>query len=401
MLRSSGVVVGLLALVLVLSAAAASAAPKAPKAASWTFLVYLDGDNNLDPDSVADVAEMASVGSAAGVNVVVLWDRVDGPGYLVRVLPGSVEVVAGFPLNGKELNMGSGDTLAAFVSFALAKFPASHVALDLWDHGDDFRGFAWDDHPYPDGSPGEDFLTHPEIIDALSGRHFDLLAFDGCVMSNIEVAYEYAVHGLSIDYLVASEIYIPNQGFDYSGVLAPLVADPGMDAYAFATGIVDSYAAFYKGGGWQVGLSVVRMSEVQALGTSLIDLGHTLAPAMAEIRDHVGDARGRGMLSWSMYGWDAFIDLPTFLESLDGSIGSDVRFESSLDDTLAHFALAVPYVLNTHALEVKGAGGMGVFFPGSAAAFVHNAWWHGDYYLLTAFPHAGWLDFLNAYWGVA
>lgn len=400
MLRKSSVAVGVLALVLVMSAVVVAAAPKASKAASWTFLVYLDGDNNLDPDSVVDVAEMAA-GAGPGVNVVVLWDRLDGPGYLFQVTSGSTQVVTGFALNGKELNMGSGDTLKAFVGFALGKYPASHVALDLWDHGDDFRGFAWDDHPNPDGSPGDDFLTHDEIIGALAGTHLDILAFDGCVMSNIEVAYEYAVRGLSIDFLVASEEYIPLQGFDYAAGLAAIVANPGMGAYDVAKALVDTYVASYGGGGWQVGLSVVEMSRVEALGSSLVNLGHVLAPNMEEIRDAVGTARGNAMLSSSMNGWEACIDLPTFVRSLDRTLGSDSRFGPAIDEVASQFDVVLPYVRNTHGLEVKGAGGMALFFPGAFGSFSNNMWWYGDYYLRMTFPHAGWLDFLMAYWGAA
>jgi len=379
--------------------AAGAPSARAQPAAAWTFLVYLDADNNLDPWAYVDIAEMEAVGSTASVNVVVLWDKLDGPADLVQVQKGSVRVVSGFSLNGKEANMGSGDTLKAFVSFVVSKFPADHYALDLWDHGDDFRGFAWDDHPNFDGSPGDDFLTHDEIVQALSDQHFDLVAFDGCVMSNLEVSYEYAVRGLKIDYLVASEIYIPNQGFDYAGLLAPLASQPTMGAYDFAKAIVDSYMVYYSGGGWQVGLSVLRMSEVPELVASVGRLADALEADMAGYRDYVGTARGNAMLSWSMYGWEAFVDLPTFAASLGLTLGSDPTIAPLLEDLRSHLSATIAYVRNTHALDVKGAGGVGVFFPGSYGSFTHNLYWHADYFERMQFARQVWLDFLHAYWG--
>lgn len=368
--------------------------------AAWTVMVYLDADNNLDPWGYVDVAEMEAVGSTASVNVVVLWDKYTAPAYLYRVSQGRSEVASGFALNGQEINMGSGETLKAFVDFSTKTYPASRYALILWDHGDDFRGFAWDDHPSEDATE-DDFMTHDEIADALEGARFDILAFDGCVMSNLEVTYEYAARGLSIEYLVASEIYIPNQGFAYDGLLRALAASPEMGAYDFARAIVDSYMEYYSGGGWQVGLSVVRMSAVASFVSSISDLVEPLAADISAYRDCIGTARGSAMLSWSMYGWEAFVDFPTWASGLHACLGPDAAVSSLLDDVGARLTAALPYVQNTHALDVKGAGGIGVFFPGSRASFENNLWWRGDWYLEMQFPYTGWIDLLDAYWGKA
>jgi hypothetical protein len=71
------------------------------------------------------------------------------------------------------------------------------------------------------------------------------------------------------------------------------------------------------------------------------------------------------------------------------------------DVVSARLGDVVLYVRNTHALDVKGAGGIGVFFPGSEGSFESNVFWHGEYFLMTQFASAGWYDFLCAYWGGA
>jgi hypothetical protein len=43
--------------------------------AKWTFMVYLDADNNLDLAGVSDMVEMQSVGSSSDVGVGVLFGR--------------------------------------------------------------------------------------------------------------------------------------------------------------------------------------------------------------------------------------------------------------------------------------------------------------------------------------
>lgn len=398
MRRVMTVAVGLLLGIVMGLAALHGVSAKSAKA-SWTVMVYLDGDNNLDPDAHVDMGEMAAVGSTSAVNVVVLLDEFDGPANLLRVTAGGSQSVSNFLLNGVEADMGDGNTLAVFVDFVVAKFPADHYLLDLWDHGDDFRGFAWDDHPNADNSLGEDFMTHTEIVNALSGHHFDILAFDGCVMSNLEVSYEYAARGLAIDYLVASEIYIPNQGFAYDGLLAPLVANPSMNALTLSKTIVDSYLAYYGDGGWQVGLSVLKMSSVPGLVSAVGDLTDALQADMSIYRECIGDARGKAHLGWSMTGWESFVDFPTWVTALEACLGPSSDLSPLFDGVNAQLAATVLYVRNAHALDVKGAGGLGVFFPGSAGSFENNAWWHGEYFLATQFASQGWYDFLTVYWG--
>ena len=45
---------------------------------SWTFIVYMGGDNNLEPDGVKDLKEMKKVGSTNDVNLIAQFDRATG-----------------------------------------------------------------------------------------------------------------------------------------------------------------------------------------------------------------------------------------------------------------------------------------------------------------------------------
>ena len=46
-----------------------------PDADEWTFIVYLNADNNLDSDGVDDINEMAAAAASMDVHIVVLMDR--------------------------------------------------------------------------------------------------------------------------------------------------------------------------------------------------------------------------------------------------------------------------------------------------------------------------------------
>jgi hypothetical protein len=366
-----------------------SARPKS--GAEWTIMVYLDADNNLDYYGGMNVEAMMTVGSTEGVNVIVLWDKYDDVANLYKVEHGALSIVKGFTLNGIETNMGDPDTLRDFVSYSTKHFKADNYALVMWDHGDDFRGCCWDDHP-------EDHLSHQEITSALSGFHIEILAFDACVEGMIEVAYEYVWADLDIDYLVATEGYVPNWGYPYSMILEDLVASPSMDAFDLSKTIVDNYIAFYetkRPASRLVELAAIDMSYVDLIVQQLGDMTDALESLLLSDREithgMIATAKGNGNLGWSEYGWEAYIDLPTFVTSL---ATNDVPYASELYETLT----TSMYVVTSTAMS--SAEGMGIFFPSSFGSFQNNDLWHGDYYLAMQFPHEGWWDFLQAYWGV-
>ena len=44
----------------------------------WTVMVYMAGDNNLDPEGVEDLKEMKKVGSTDKLNIIAQFDRASG-----------------------------------------------------------------------------------------------------------------------------------------------------------------------------------------------------------------------------------------------------------------------------------------------------------------------------------
>jgi hypothetical protein len=362
----------------------------AKSVSQWTLMVYLDGDNNLDYYSALNVKAMMAVGSTAAVNVVVFWDRFDAAAVLYKVMDGELDIIEGFQLSGEEANMGDPDTLHDFVSYTTHQFKANHYALVLWDHGDDHRGCCWDDHP-------EDHLTHQEISAALSGFSIDILAFDACVQGMIEIAYEYYWIGLDIDYLVATEGYVPYAGYPYDMILSDLVGRPTMSAFDLSKVMVDDYVAFYdalRPASRLVELASVDMSRVDSIVEQLGYVTGVLRDLLMGndrelVHEMIAEAKGEGNLGWSEYGWEAYVDLPSFVRVL-----STYNIPSSA--MLYHTLKSAIYVQASEALS--SAEGMGIFFPGSHASYENNELWYGGFYLLMQFPHEGWWDFLLAYW---
>jgi len=387
------------------------------KRAKWTLAIYLVSDNDLNYWAMLDVEEMKMVGSTKDVNVLLFWDRPDGPAYASKVLLGGLEELTGFALNGIEANMGDPATLKDWVTYTTSKFPSEKYALLCWDHGDDVVGCMLDQH-----TPEEklDLLTHQEIVTALTGFHIDVLIYGACLLQEIEVSYEYFVGGLDIDYYVANEGYDPMDGFPYDTILANLTKTPTQSPLELSKMFADEYIYYYQYVGTAysqaVTLSVVQLSKV---GKVVADLRTMIDAIMVDMQGYakiVSAASGHANLPWSEQGWDRIDDLPTFVQTIhDKSLDpKEVKYidpavvkavVSSSETLLTSLDDAILYCRNVKAMETKGCVGIGIFFPPSRDAYENNKWIYAGVYLcpkdaypLMAFANQGWFDFLNAYW---
>jgi hypothetical protein len=250
--------------------------PKPDKDRDWTMMVYMDGDNNLEPFALRDMDEMERAIPTKGMEVVVLIDRADGftqqegdwkDARVYRVTPNRDEGVGSTLIASPgEVNMGDPAVLEGFVSSAMKAFPAKRYALILWDHGGGWITHVTDDDA--PGSPGNfDKLDLPELRTALEGalegtgvEKLDIVGFDMCLMAQLETAFEI---GDIARYMVGSQATEPGDGWPYESVL-PLFTKPTSSAKEVARGIVKVYGDFYIPAGEPIAtqsafdLSVVR-----------------------------------------------------------------------------------------------------------------------------------------------
>jgi hypothetical protein len=385
------------------------AAPSKPTA-DWTIAVYLDSDNGLDYWAQKDLDEMMVVGSTSSVNIIVFWDRYDGPGYCYKVVRNGLEELEDFKLNGIEPNMGDPAVLREFVKYAFDSFPARKHVLICFDHGDDFRGCMFDEHiPYE----GFDLLTHQEVVTALAGFRIDVMVYAACVLSEIEVAYEYYASGLNIGYYVASEGYDTMDSFPYDQIFSRLTADPGMDSLRLSRTFVDEYINYYTYAGkaysQSVTMSVTELSKVGEVVANVRNMVQGIEQDMDGYSQIVSDARGQANLPWSENGWERLIDLTTFAtvihdeslmpkktNNIDKSVVSQVI--SSSGNLIASLSNAIVYCRNTPAMEKHDCLGMGVYFPTSQQSYINNKHLYGASYDTMRYAQEGWLSFLNLYW---
>ncbi|MCK4762518.1 MAG: hypothetical protein KAW12_10010 [Candidatus Aminicenantes bacterium] len=241
--------------------------------ASWTFMVYLDGDNNLEEAGIDDFLEMSAAGSTADVNIVAQFDRIAGydSSYgnwtgtkRFYITPGLTPDAANAVQDLGEVNMADPAVLSGFVNWAKANYPATNYALILWNHGDGWRrsgekpvrAICWDD------TSGGDCLYTAEIrsaLDAVAG--VQLIGFDACLMGMVEVAYEIKDYG---QVMVASEEVEPWNGWPYDTVLGDLTAHPAWTAEQLGFAIVERYNESYWSGETQAAIDLTNMGTLAA-----------------------------------------------------------------------------------------------------------------------------------------
>ena len=398
--------------------------------AGWTVAIYMDSDNDLDIWAQEDVNQMLTVSSTGVVNIVLLWDTETGPAYAYHVLNGELVDLEDFELYGIETNMGDESTLRKFVSYTTSNFESHNFMLVLWDHGDDSLGVCFDYHPGVDGDM--DYLTHKEVVSALSGFRTDVLLFAACVLAMIEVAYEYCESNAEIDYIVASEGYDPMPGFPWDAILTELVSQPDMTSLTLATILVDEHLDYYAvkhwaedgphpetempqseepGTAWwwmsyeHVTFSVLEVSRMREVVSDMSDLVWAIIPEMDEYATMLSEARTEAILPWSQNGWERSVDLPRLVGAINDRTSGTIA--SSCEDVLQSISEAVVYHRTLD--ERSGYEGMGIFFPMSLAMYENCQVYYGqwpvpqwsEYYGQMLFADEMWLDFLNAYWNSA
>lgn len=346
---------------------------KASTTAEWTVLVYMDGDNDLEPDAITDFLEMSAIGSTDEMNIVVQMDRISGHDssfggwtgvnrYLVS--QGTEPTVAEAVLACGEMNMGAASTLSGFINWGLQNYPANHYMLVLWDHGANWEGVCVDD------SSSYDILTPNELATAFAtvrathpGFTFDVIGFDACVMSSLEVYYE--IYGYA-DYFIASQLNEPAPGWNYAMGLGALASNPLMNGLSasiyMADAFVESYATPYPGYFQEdVAMTVVDASIIPDVVSRL----NTLSAEMISRMPHDHNYYQQAWLNTVMVESD-YLDLLGFADNLrlTAPTAAVRSYAYSLYNATLSSLEYVSYFDVPGGNDAGSINGISIFFPG-------------------------------------
>lgn len=276
-------------IILTLAACGGSSDNSAPIVkAKTTLLVYLVAS---DVTSTAErmLAQMANAQVNSDVNVVLQIGGGDDTGSIdtidmtqarrYRLIPdtetqGKTWDIEALPEGQQpaQVAMNTPEALRDFLKWGAAQYPAEQYAVALFDHaGGPVHGYGRDL-----ALGGGKTMSLPAIKSAFQQAdvHFELIGFDACLMGNLEVASNLAPYA---NFLVGSEEV--TTGWDWTGTLNYLAANPSAKGNAFGKAIVEAYAASATRTDFTA-YSVISLGQVPRLVAILDKISTTLSSAI-------------------------------------------------------------------------------------------------------------------------
>lgn len=271
--------------------------------ARWTVLVYMNAANDLQPDSLLNIGQMASVGSdGTNLNIVVQWKQANCPNnpngcgspsflgtrrYYIRthsasdvaqIENGNTSVLdsdrlADPPTNDAtgQSDMGNYAVLNNFLQWGTQTYPADNLALVIWDHGsgwvDVYRSAAKKGMAPRPRAVSVDYSTNDEIetwelSQGMANPHqsIDMLIIDCSLEQMLEVAYQVRNNARV---MVGSEDSPPGPGYPYDKWLNYVKAS-GQNPCDVGNTIVQDFIASYNSSQWpDLTQSVLDLSKMQ------------------------------------------------------------------------------------------------------------------------------------------
>ena len=337
---------------------------------TWTILVYLDADNDLESAGISNFNQMEALGSTKDIRIVVQMDRCAGQDdsngdwtdtrrYLIT-RDSDTDRIKSIRLDDPalgELDMANPQTLRNFVAWGEQEFPADHYCLIIWDHGSgwQFRSLAMQpEFKYvlvDEGSSSQ--MNINEIPTALAGMNIDVIAFDACYMQEIEIAYELRN---SAHYMVGSASVEPSAGYNYTRWLSRMMVDTTPEE--LSRYIVEEYAAEYSS---RTGItqSVLDLSKVSETADAIDQLARVLELNASTHSTGLRDARN-ATLDYSSGGAQCYsLDLLDYAKRCESVIGTDAQDAySALTNAMRDMVIA-----SVHSSDIPAANGFGIYTP--------------------------------------
>ena len=346
--------------------AESSAEPKMGDEGVWTVFVYLCGTDleSYNGMGTGDFEEMMNSVPSDNVRFVVQtggtaeWfiDGIDSEKIQRFVVTsGNMELVD----ETSEAGMGKPETLGDFIQWGTENYASEHMGLILWNHGGgSITGVCFDE------KDNADSLSLAELDSALydgfnaSGRKFDFIGFDACLMGTVETANVLATYA---DYMYGSEETEPGSGWDYAEIGSYLAENPSADGAELGKVVCDSFlaACAAQNDDDLTTLSVIDLSKMDDFLVSF----NTFAKEMYEAGE---DASGRAQLVRGIEAADNFggnnksegytnmVDMGGIIDAGEGYAASAQAARQALDSVVVYSVTG-----STH----EGASGLAMYYP--------------------------------------
>lgn len=369
------------------AATAASASDTASgKQADWTLLLYLCGSTLEEcPEHCGTtlIERLSEVTASDKVNFLV-----ETGGSRTWANPKvSPDKIQRFQISGSDMelrdeqplsSMSDPDTLSSFLKWGTDNYPAKHTIAILMDHGASVMGAEMD------SIFDESLMSVPEIMQAFkdSGKHFDIIGFDACLMANYEVAADLSPYA---DYLLASQ-ETECLGWDYTQLGQAMVDNPEISPEVLGRNICDGYVALREQVGAEYGatLSLTDLSKVQPIVDAVSEMGKAMGNCIQDPKKLV--ALSSEIQSVKHYFYPYTLDLVDFARK------TSVLDKSTTQKVVSAVQNAVVYKVNADTFTKSN--GLSIFY----GLGKRNSYYDGYAAVCPSPAYVAFLDAVNYSW---
>lgn len=360
----------------------------------WTFLLFLNGHNNLDYFGGYNINQMEQTGSTDQLNLVVQWASLENGDtqrlYVTKdndtnnVTSKAVETLA-------PVDMGDYKNLIDFVRWGVKNYPAKHYMIAVWNHGNGWhrtnfsaRDISYDDNTGNKISTEQLGLAMNEAAKII-GHKVDIYGSDACLMAMGEVVAEMKD---SVSYFVGSEEVEPGYGWPYPTWMKRWAANPTATPAQVSTFLTEEYLKAYNGGIYgrqDVTFSAFDVSKFGAVLAAVKGLNSSLSNLSATDMKSVY-AQADNTMSFT---YEDYRDLANFATNLSqAKIGVNANALAAVHQSVSDLVIA-----NGGTGQYKNVKGLAIWIPTSKGDL---SAYHDRYSNLEFNKATGWLSFLDS-----
>jgi cysteine peptidase C11 family protein/type IX secretion system substrate protein len=233
----------------------------------WTLLVYVIG-TDIVSDAITDIGEMKAAGKTDNVNIIGMLGGSkleDWKTPSVSLFEDGIEYTLDYtPIDSKMVSVAN---LTQFIDYGVKNYPAKKYMVAFYNHGMSIRGWGWDETTDTQFRVNDLKAGIENTQYVKNGNKFDLLAFDACLMANLEA--QYALKDVA-NYFIASEEEEPWHAWNWTPIITAMNSQSNLTVPQLGKIIVDGFlkqAEDKKTHG--ITLSLVDLSKLQGLVTSI------------------------------------------------------------------------------------------------------------------------------------
>jgi SepF-like predicted cell division protein (DUF552 family) len=320
-----------------------------PPLKTRTMIVYMVGDNTLNPYVEPDINEMErGWKDAFDGDLIVYVDQKRVAPYLLKISSDhTTSIVSKEIMKYSEQNSSSPEVMAQVLADIKSMYPAKSYGLILWSHASGWLPASSRTKAF--GDDGGKSMDITELAKGLSGK-YDFIIFDACDMMGVETAYELRNN---VDYIVASVTEILAGGFPYDNIMEYLFAK-NVDLAAVCREFMELYKSYSDIEMQTAALSVVKTANMD----SIADVSRRL---IQKYGDNIATIDVSQIQKYDSEKTTLFFDFLHFMENIAGTDSDLQTLRNQLSSTVI-FEDHTPSILGL--FEIKRSCGLNCYIPG-------------------------------------